>query len=206
MMFQKSNIGSFKVRNNALLLLRTGSANGQVQKHKGKPVDLNGNKIEDPDELESWRKSIRRPPVRRGFFAFPYPFSDEFYFYHIYRRNLPKIFEQEGKAISQLYDEYDNMTPEDLRALEELNTEHYEKVEAKLDEIKRRLKPKKIWYKGTFYSHISPRGLIDDGRSWWEYDNTREWIESARKFIRCRMTKDIWINYERGHLELFIPN
>lgn len=203
-----SNRGSFKTSKGSILLLRVGSANGIVQKHKSKPLNIDGSKIEDPDDIEIWKKSVRRPPERRGFFAFPYPFDDAFYYYHQYEKLLPKIYQR--KSLEQNW----NKTDEDFATVEEwynfveARDAFFEERNKELKKVISRHKQKKIWYKGHFYSHICPKNQVDDGRVWWRYENVNDWVKAARSKLWCYTN---WgsgcfkINYDIGHLELFIP-
>lgn len=201
----KSNISDFRVQKNKLLVLRVGSANGQLQKHRNKPIKLSGEKITDEYELEVWKSSIRRPPTRKGIFVFPFPFHDEFYYYHYFLKQVPKSLLREEDALFSLCEDLESV--EDKDAYRELSDEYWTKKDSKIKEIKKTNKQKKIWLSGEFYSHIPPKGSINDGRSWWKYNNVREWIESARRYLFVRLEDGRYhYRYDRGYLELFIPD
>lgn len=199
-----SNTTDFKVNKNKLLVLRVGSANGQVQVHRNKPVSLYGEKLIEKEEIETWRKSIRRPPVRKGIFVFPFPFHDEYYYHHFFLKQMPKSYIKEKETLYSFYKELETDT--DFNAYDELLDELWKKEDKKLKDIKEKNKQKKIWISGEFYSHVPPKGMVDDGRIWWKYSNVREWIESARRYLFVRLEDGKYhYRYDRGYLELFIP-
>lgn len=216
-MFKLSNKGFFKVKDNRILLNRCGSANGQIQRHFYKACDINGNVYTDIEEIEQWKNSMRRPPLRKGIFTFPAPFNDAFYYHHFYEKHLPKEFTSKNPFISKWnpFSVYRNI-------LEKQEYEKYisNKREILFQERSKALKKiysihrlKKIWYKGTIYSHICPKKMVDDGRNWWKYDSVADWIDSARKHIWNYYSysageKNIFcgkINIDPGFFELFIP-
>jgi hypothetical protein len=181
------NTGSFQVRDGKLLLYRVGPANGQRQRHNARARNLvTGQK--DPERAPS---EVRRTPSSHGYWAFPFPFQDAFFYFHVYKQQLPK----------RLRDK-DDGGPERTSWTDENSADY----EAAIKEIKDRTHPKLIWYGGPFYSHVKPKHLTVE-QNWYRYDNAREWIEAARGDLWT------WVNsgslfrahYAKDHLEIFVP-
>ena len=189
------NTGSFRVDSGRLLLFRVGPANGRVQTHNACARDMRtGERREWDPAGGDYADYSRRTPERRGFWAFPYPFHDAFFYWHVWERHLPKRFA--GGAF-----DYDLAT--------EVETDAYNAERAvAFREVRRRIKPKLIWHDGPFWSHVRPRGSVGE-RNWWRYENAREWIDSARGDLWCYNRygdEPVWKSrYSKDHLELFIP-
>lgn len=217
-MSKVSNKGFFTVRNGHLLLNRCGSANGQIQKHFYKPCDIAGNVMKDLKDIEDWKNSIRRPPLRKGIFTFPAPFNDAFYYHHFYEKHLPKNLTINNNPYlnkSVPYGVYRDGTERSYleQEINDIRSNLFEQRSQAFKKIYNNHKLKKIWYKGPLYSHIAPKNMVDDMRNWWKYDTVAEWVESARKYVWSYYSfpagsKNIFcgkINVDPGHFELFIP-
>ena len=209
-MKEKSSRGFFKVRNNRLLVTRIGAASGQIQRHFYKPVGIDGNPLSEK-EAEDWKDSIRVPPTRKGIFTFPSPMDDMYYYVHAYRRWLPKKYKNlpswDGASSIEDLDEREKYIQDRDQFFKEYNE--------KFKEVVKSNKKKHIWVGKPFYSHICPKGLFDDGRAWWKYDNVSDWVASARKYIWCYYgwrnlkNENVFggkIRYDVGHFEIFIPD
>lgn len=186
--------GSFRVRDGRILLFRVGPANARRQTHNRCSRDMvTGERKEwDPDRGD-YADYLRRTPEPRGFWAFPYPFQDAFFYSHVWRRELPKAL-RDGAF------EWDNATEEECEA-------HSLARETKLREIKRLLRPKLIWHGGPFYARVRPRGMVGE-RPWWLYESPRDYVESARGelWTWARDRASVWkCDYGADHLEIFVP-
>lgn len=204
-----SNKGFFKVKEKKILLYRVGPANGQIQQHFYKPVNVLGNKLENEDDIENWKKSIRRPPTRKGIFTFPAPLDDAFYYGHHYDRFLPKKLSNSNpyylcKLYGPFRSNYEKHALQDV--IYPIRDKFFELRSQKYKEIYQREKRKYIWHSGEFYSHICPKNYIDDERVWWKYDNVSEWVESARKhlFVYDRFFGKVDVDI--GFFEIFVPS
>jgi hypothetical protein len=162
--------------------MRFGPVNARKQHHNSGPRDLvTGKRISDGKVPERFHT-----PVSRGYWAFPFPFHDAFFYSHVYRRDLPKKFR------------------DNIEWSEDTLKEYQEKIRASV----KRNKAKYIWHDGRFYSRIKPSYDLTD-RPWYLYNNSREWVDAARKHLWCWNrwgSEQVWkCNYSKDHLELFIP-
>jgi hypothetical protein len=185
--------GSFRIRDGRILLVRVGPANAQRQLHNRRPLDMRTGQKRQWDGAGDYSGYIRRTPEHRGFWAFPYPFQDAFFYWHVWHRHMPKTL-QDGAF------DWDS-------AAEDGRDAHAAACEAKLREIRRMLKPKHIWHGGPFYSHIRPKGMAGE-RNWWRYDCARDFVESARGelWTWTRSGDAVWkCNFASDGLEVFVP-
>lgn len=187
------NTGSFRVEGGRLMLFRMGPANGQPQRHNRAPRDMvTGDKTEWDRSRGDYREHSRIAPAPRGYWAFPYPFQDAFFYAHVWDRHLPKHLRK-------------GTCPEEEPATSEWVAE-YHKV---MKEIRRRERPRIVMHGGAFWSRIQPRH-VRQTHPWYRYENAREWVEEARRQLWCWQpgySKDgPWkANYSVDHLELFVP-
>lgn len=174
------NTGSFQVRDGKLLLYRVGPANGRKQRHNACARNI----VTGEKEPERETVSHRKTPFPRGYWAFPFPFHEAFFYYHVYSRQLPKRLQ-----------EHDNWTSEEI-------AEHEIIIKA----IRKRTRPKLIWYGGPFFSHVKP-AYVPIKQDWYRYDNAREWIDAARGelWTWIRSGELFRTAYARDHLEIFVP-
>lgn len=163
----------FTYKNNSLLCWRLGSINPQKQKHYNRDVKSIAG------------EGTHKPPIPRGFWAFPYPHYDYFFCYHQWLKYLPKKYRDK---------DYEKSDSEWLE---------YERL---LKEIKKKFKPS-LFYAHEFYSHIFPNGRIDY-QDWFYWNNVRDWGKIAQKTLFCYVMSNDTIfklNYSNDHLEIFIP-
>lgn len=168
--------GDFKIRDGKLLMIRLGPMNGQVQRHRNE----------------------NSAPARRGVWAFPYPFHDEFFYCHVWRKFLPK-----GLTLPVLPDESsDTYEGEMVRYREQMDEFNWEAHYKKLREIKKAHPPKKFWYGGGLYSPIKPHDHYMD-QPWYWYDDPRAYMEVARKHIFANYSTRY--KFSHDHFQVFIP-
>ena len=185
----------FQFKKGQLLFWRLGGINSVKQKHWGKTVDRYGETI-----------LLHQPPVKRGLWAFPYPFYDYFFAYGQWTRRMPKKFQNEGKP------DFDKMTDEEAKA-------YWEEEKKCMEKIQHDFPPTTFWYGGGFYSHIGPHKAQVDYNNWFWWDNPKEWAIRAKKEIFVvdnygttgdttkGNTKTLYFGtYSKDHLEIFIPN
>lgn len=163
----------FTVTKQGLLCWRLGSMNKLKQKHFSKDIETVAG------------GGGHKPPVSRGFWAFPYPYYDLFYCFHQYEKHLPKHLSNVVFSTEELQKEYAYA----------------------IKKIKQRIKPSMFFTK-NLYSHIFPYGRIDHN-DWFYWDDMAEFARQANKtlvsFERYSET-DLYIaRYSVDHLEIFIP-
>lgn len=186
------NTGSFRVVGGRLMLFRVGPANGQAQRHNSAPRDaVTGERVEWPEDRGEYRDYGRIAPASRGFWAFPYPFHDAYFYHHVWMRHLPKNL-RSGSC------------PEDSVQSNIWWGEHSKA----LKRIRRTFRPRIIMHEGPFWSHIRPDTAGPD-KVWYQYDNAREWVQKARKSLWRWNPGDNnmppWkIDYSVDHLEIFV--
>jgi hypothetical protein len=167
----KYNLFTFK--DNKLLCWRLGPISAVKQKHfKEDVISLAG-------------QGIHKPPVSRGFWAFPYPHFDYFFCYHQWTKLLPKKYrDTHVEKTEEEWEEYHKL----IRNIKKNN-------------------PPSLFYTDKFYSHIFPNSNTDYN-SWYYWDSVRDWAKIARGKL---ITFDVWehglfkMNYSVDHLEIFIP-
>lgn len=187
--------GSFRVKKGAILLYRVGPANGQVQTHNSKPRDMRTGDKREWAKDEPYEAYIRRTPTRKGFWTFPYPLHDAFFYAHVWDRYMPKKFRLGVMDV-------ESMTEEEQEA-------HWAERDEKYRDVRRLFKPKLIWHNGPFYSHVKPKDHVGE-QNWYLYANGRDWVDSARGHLKTWYrdvdNKVYSMNYSKDHLEIFVPD
>jgi hypothetical protein len=187
--------GSFRVKKGAILLYRIGPANGQVQTHNRESRDMRTGEKKEWTEDEGYETYIRRAPTRKGYWTFPYPLHEVFFYAHVWERHMPKKFKR-GVTDTE------SMSQEELEAY---LAEYHEKYRA----VRRLIKPKLIWHNGPFYSHIKPKDFVGE-QNWYLYTSGREWVDSARSHLKTWYrdvdNKVYPMTYSKDHLEIFVPD
>lgn len=196
------NRGSFRLKQGKMLFIRFGSANAQRQLHARRPIDMATleSREWDVEEKGAYEDYHHRPPCNRGIWAFPYPLHDAFFYYHVFRRDLPKKFK-------------DGFRP-DLKEMEDEEREAYFAEETKLIERERRAKrARMIWWEGPIFSRIQPHPAMPE-QPWYLYDSPTEWFEVARKHVvgfsnfdegKLYYGSQVFRRYSCDHFEVFLP-
>jgi hypothetical protein len=150
-----------------------------------------------------WHTEHHQPPVKRGIWAFPYPYYDLFFCYHQYTKRLPKIYRKvDGIGIKGCKEDYtENLSDEDARL-------YYEKEEELVKNIKKILHPSLFYYSGGFYSHISIHNEIDYDK-WFYWEDVKSWGKLLIKglYVTEKFNEHlVTMRYSFDHIEVFIPN
>jgi hypothetical protein len=166
----KISKGDFRLQGNKLLCVRLGPMNAQRQDHR------EGNTA----------------PANRGYWAFPWPHQDAFFYYHKWEEFLPKRLRDEA-----------------MEAAHDRDKDEWEKLcaerEQKMRDIQKREKLSTFWCGGPFYSHILPNGQPGNWHLW---QSPTDWAREARKHLwtNVRVGERLMkVPYAADHLELFIP-
>ena len=197
------NTGGFRVRSGALLLVRLGPANGQVQRHRAFPRDMvTGEKNHEERLLKQLESRLHGGdlPFHRGYWAFPYPMHDAFFYYHVWKRHMPKEF-RNGINWTELSEDEQEV--------------FQERMDKAMEAVRKRVRLKFIWCPRPFYSLVPPSHFLgsplggEGNKKWHLYTNAREWVEAARRDLWCwnRMDDEPpWkARYSKDHLQIFVP-
>lgn len=178
----------FEIVGNKMLFWRLGNINSNLQKH--------------------WKQEgTNQPPVRRGLWCFPYPHYDYFFCYHQWTSKLPKFYREELNGKKNNWWE----------GMDDAEQDKHQKIKDELlKKIKQEFRPRKFFYGGEFYSHISYDGK-SYSNNWFLWDSVKDWsiiankklicFESNREYKKPDEKLKIWtLEYTKDHLEIFIPN
>lgn len=169
-------------------------------------------------------RSSPRVPARRGFWAFPWPYYDEFYTYHRYRDAMPKRLQKATDP--SWYRDWE--TDEPLTSVEfdhegypvdaYLSGEFYDAQQKWLEDHGRRVVRKGyFWYSGDLYAHIRRNGeILDFGMQMrdpadWEFLSVSDLHKAilktrGNKSVYWRDGRPIEMHSSVDHLEVFIPS
>jgi GNAT superfamily N-acetyltransferase len=181
----------FRFKKGALLMQRLGPINAQKQ-----------NII------------IRKPPVNRGMWAFPYPAFDIFFAYHKIEPLLPADLRRDN--ISAVYDKAKEEGRENDEDFAEMYQHLWDLREKASEKLKNKMRPKTFWWDGPLYSHIAPQGMQDDCKSWYLWTDLKAWAKAANKSmvtfdsyaafgLKPNVAEKGFPTYSVDHLEVFLP-
>ena len=177
-------------------------------------------KLQRQGSLKLAKQKNERAPERRGLWAFPWPYFDQFFTYHRYLEFLPKHLRDGLTADPRYYERDDDGSPidslegytpneygyyDEISLTEEWYLERERWIRTHGPAIDRR---RVFWYRGPIYTHLSANKEV-----LWDYDGRGEWdltttTELHRRIIRGggrtgRAGASRW-NYSCDHLEVFI--
>jgi hypothetical protein len=186
----------FRFKNGALLMQRVGEINAQKQIHSGDNV----------------------PPVKRGMWAFPYPAMDKYFAAHKMESLFPVNLRT--TSIMQQWDKAKEEGRTDDAEFKELYASLWDK-RRKLEntlkpKLKEKMRIKTFWWSGPIYSHIAPKGMKDENKSWYLWTDLKAWAKEANKSMVCKTdahkygvkinpTEQGFMTYSVDHIELFLP-
>jgi GNAT superfamily N-acetyltransferase len=182
----------FRFKKGALLMQRLGPINAQKQ-----------------------RIIIRKPPVNRGMWAFPYPAFDMFFAHHKIEPMLPADLRTD--AIRAAYDKAKEEGRDNDEDFKEAYQHLWDLREKASDKLKDKMRPKTFWWDGPIYSHISPHeGENDLGSSWYLWTDLKAWAKAANKSmvtfdsykafgLKANPAEQGFPTYSADHLEVFLP-
>lgn len=157
---------------------------------------------------------IRKPPVNRGMWAFPYPAFDMFFAHHKIEPLLPSNLR--SKNITALYDKAKAEGQENDEKFREAYQHLWDLREKASKKLKNKMRPKTFWWDGPIYSHIAPKGMQDDCKSWYLWTDLKAWAKEANKNmvtfdafaafdIKPNIAEKGFPTYGVDELELFLP-
>jgi len=182
----------FRFKKGALLMQRIGPINAQKQ-----------NII------------IRKPPVNRGMWAFPYPAFDMFFAHHKIEPLLPADLRSD--AIRATYDKAQAEGRDKDEDFREAYQHLWDLREKASEKLKDKMRPKTFWWDGPIYSHISPHeGENDLGSGWYLWTDLKAWAKAANKSmvafdsykafgVKANPAEQGFPTYSSDHLEVFLP-
>jgi hypothetical protein len=143
-------------------------------------------------------------PVKRGMWAFPYPAMDLFFAIHKIEPMLP-----EKLRSNNIMAQYDKISREEYQAL-------WDERDKEISKKKAKIRPKTFWWNKPVYSHIAPKGMQNDGQSWYLWTDLKAWAKEANKSMVARdelhsfglkpnPNEQGFRTYTVDHLELFLP-
>jgi hypothetical protein len=146
-----------------------------------------------------------RAPERRGIWAFPFPYYDDFFGSHKFEDVLPQHLRQ--AALKSLYLQMESYGREDPRslALEEERNRRWAEREGWLRAHSSAVMPvRRFWWRGDIYTRFTPDGSViapAGSRGGWILLGLSDWQRGARKLERAA-----W-QYGTDEMEIFLaPN
>jgi len=143
-----------------------------------------------------------RAPERRGIWAFPFPYYDDFFGYHKFEDVLPAHLRRTAQeALYLQMEQYERMDPRALAIEAERNRRFVERDSWLRAHGATVMPLRRFWWRGDIYARFTPDGNVlaaAGSKGGWALLGLSEWQRGARKLERSA-----WLS-GTDELEIFL--